>query len=157
MKPMESTPTLDWISVSPSELSVRDLRAGAPRENCGAVVTFRGAVRSASRAHDDVEALACETSTELAEPAILAVIEAARTRWPAPDAVAIHHRIARVELRETAVVVAVAAPHRQNAFEAAQYRIDALKESVPMWRRNLCQGGSTWSADTQTILKVQKR
>jgi hypothetical protein len=64
---MEPMPTLDWISVSPSELSVGDLTAWATRENCGAVVTFCGTVRSASRAHDEVEALAYETSTELAE------------------------------------------------------------------------------------------
>jgi molybdopterin synthase catalytic subunit len=70
--------------------------------------------------------------------------------------VAIHHRIGRVELCETAVVVAVSSPHRQDAFETAQYCIDALKESVPMWKRDLCKGGSAWSADTQTVLNLQK-
>ena len=53
---MESTPTLDWISVSPSELSVEDLTAWATRENCGDVVAFCGTVRSASRADDEVAA-----------------------------------------------------------------------------------------------------
>jgi hypothetical protein len=64
---MESTPTLDWRSVSPSELSVGDLTAWVTRENCGAVVTFCGTVRSASRDHDEIEALAYETNTELAQ------------------------------------------------------------------------------------------
>jgi molybdopterin synthase catalytic subunit len=80
--------------------------------------------------------------------AILAIIEAARARWPALGAAAIHHRIGRVELCETAVLVAVSSPQRPEASEAAQYCIDALKESVPMWKRDLWRGGSAWSGDT---------
>ena len=153
---MESIPTLDWVSVSPSELSAGDLTAWAVRPNCGAVVTFCGTARNNSASHDEIEALEYETSEELAEKSILEIITAARTRWPAIGAVAIHHRTGRVSLSEAAVVVAVSSPHRQEAFEAAQFCIDTLKESVPMWKREVWRDGSAWSTDARTILKVRE-
>lgn len=153
---MESIPTLDWVSVSPSELSVGDLTAWAVRPNCGAVVTFCGTARNNSAAHDEIEALEYETSEELAEKSILEIITAARNRWPAIGAMAIHHRTGRVSLSEAAVVVAVSSPHRQEAFEAAQFCIDTLKESVPMWKREIWSGGSAWSTDARTILKIRE-
>lgn len=153
---MESISTLDWVSVSPSELSTADLSAWAIRPNCGAVVTFCGTTRNNSAAHDEIEALEYETSAELAEKSILEIIAAARTRWPTIGAVAIHHRTGRVSLSEAAVVVAVSSPHRQEAFEAAQFCIDTLKESVPMWKREIWRDGSAWSTDARTILKVRE-
>lgn len=153
---MESNPTLNWISVSPLELSAGDLTAWAVRPNCGAVVTFCGTARNNSADHDEIEALEYETSAALAEKSILEIITAARTRWPAIGAVAIHHRTGRVSLSELAVVVAVSSPHRQEAFDAAQFCIDTLKESVPMWKREIWRDGSAWSADTRTILAVPK-
>jgi molybdopterin synthase catalytic subunit len=153
---MESISTLDWVSVSPSELSAGDLSAWAIRHNCGAVVTFYGTTRNNSASHDEIEALEYETSEELAEKSILEIITAARTRWPAIGAVAIHHRTGRVSLSEAAVVVAVSSPHRQEAFEAAQFCIDTLKESVPMWKREIWRDGSAWSTDARTILKVRE-
>jgi molybdopterin synthase catalytic subunit len=69
-------------------------------------------------------------------------------------AVAIHHRTGRVELSDTAVVVAVSSPHRREAFEAAQFCIDSVKDCVPMWKRELWEGGSAWSQDGRDILSV---
>jgi molybdopterin synthase catalytic subunit len=67
----------------------------------------------------------------------------------------VHHRVGVVAVTEPAVVVAVSAPHRQQAFAGAQYCIDTLKESVPMWKREIWPGGSEWSADAQPIKPVQ--
>ncbi len=78
----------------------------------------------------------------------------ARERWPEVRAIAVHHRIGTVLVREPAVVVVVSSPHRREAFEAAQFCIDAVKRTVPMWKREVWQGGSAWSEQTEDIVDV---
>jgi molybdopterin synthase catalytic subunit len=155
MKRMSSTPTSNWVSVTPSTLSLDALTSWATRPNCGAVVTFSGVVRDNSSARENVIALEYETSTDMAEKRIHQVIDEARVRWPSLEAVAIHHRIGRVALSEATVIVAVSSPHRGDAFDAARYCIDTLKVSVPMWKREIWQGGSAWSEDASPILNAQ--
>jgi molybdopterin synthase catalytic subunit len=121
------------------------------RPNCGAVVTFSGVVRDHSTARDRVTALEYDTHVETAERRVRDVVDEARRRWPALERVAVHHRIGRVELSVSTVVVAVSAPHRDVAFEGARFCIDALKASVPMWKRELWEGGSAWSEDTSPL------
>ncbi|MGA2970533.1 MAG: molybdenum cofactor biosynthesis protein MoaE [Acidimicrobiales bacterium] len=152
---MESTPTLDWVSVASTPLSSAELTTWATRANCGAVVTFCGVVRDNSHDLENVEALEYETDVHLAEGRIADVIAEARIRWPHLGAVAIHHRMGRVELSEPAVVIVVSAPHRGPAFEAAAFCIDAVKSCVPMWKRELWRGGSAWSEEGRAIMKVQ--
>jgi molybdopterin synthase catalytic subunit len=59
-------------------------------------------------------------------------------------AVAIHHRVGRVEIGETSVVIAVSAPHRQAALEACREAIDTLKETVPLWKKEVYEDGEEW-------------
>lgn len=151
---VHTTPTLNWVSVSESELAVADLVAWAVRPEYGAIVTFCGTVRTDSSEHDSLERLEYETSVELAEENIAEVIDAARARWPDVGAIAVHHRIGRIELSEAAVVIAVTSPHRRTAFAAAQFCIDTLKEAVPMWKREIWRDGVTWSTATQSIVKI---
>jgi molybdopterin synthase catalytic subunit len=113
-------------------------------------------VRNHSRAHAEVLALEYETSAKLAEARLNEVVSVARERWPSLEAVAIHHRIGKVELSETTVVVAVSSPHRSDAFEAARFCIDALKETVPMWKREIWEGGSAWSEETSPLLDTPR-
>jgi molybdopterin synthase catalytic subunit len=151
---VESTPTTVWISISQSPLSHETISAWVARPECGAVVTFCGTVRRTSGTRQNVEALDYETSVALAEEAITKIVATARSRWPMLAAVAVHHRIGRVELGETAVIVAVSCPHRREAFDAAQFCIDTLKESVPMWKRELWDEGSAWSQDSHDIVEI---
>ena len=58
--------------------------------------------------------------------------------------VAIHHRIGRVGIGETSVVIAVSAPHRQDALAACKEAIDTLKETVPLWKKEVYEGGEEW-------------
>ncbi len=153
---MRSTSASTWVAVTETPLSGDDLSAWALRPSCGAVVTFSGVVRNHSRARHEVLALEYETSTELAERKINEIVAVARERWPSLEAVAIHHRIGKVELSETAVIVAVSAPHRGDAFDAARFCIDTLKESVPMWKREIWEGGSAWSDETSPILDIPR-
>jgi molybdopterin synthase catalytic subunit len=70
------------------------------------------------------------------------IAEEAETRWGCE--VVIQHRIGRIELGEASVVVAVGSPHRAQAFEACRYCIDTLKETVPIWKREVCPDGAYW-------------
>jgi len=153
---MRPTSASTWVAVTETPLSIDELAAWAVRPNCGAVVTFSGVVRDHSRAHDDVVALEYETSAKLAEQRINEIVAVARERWPSLEAVAIHHRIGRVELSETTVIVAVSSPHRSDAFDAARFSIDTLKETVPMWKREFWEGGSAWSEETSPLLDIPR-
>jgi molybdopterin synthase catalytic subunit len=119
-------------------------------------VSFSGVVRNESSAHDNVQALEYETSDELAKQRLDEIIDEARRRWPTLGAVGIHHRTGRVELSETTVIVVVSSPHRAEAFDAAQFCIDTLKVSVPMWKREHFEGGSAWSEESSPIVNVEK-
>jgi molybdopterin synthase catalytic subunit len=154
---VESAPRTVWISLSDSALSLEEVYAWTTRPECGAVVTFCGTVRRTSAAHQNVEALEYETSFAMAEEAVTKIVATARTRWPVIEAVAVHHRVGRVELGEIAVIVAVSCPHRGEAFEAARFCIDTLKESVPMWKRELWDEGSAWSEDSHDIVEPPDR
>jgi molybdopterin synthase catalytic subunit len=153
---MTSTSASTWVAITEAPLSSDELSAWVVRPNCGAVVTFSGVVRDHSRAHNDVVALEYETSPELAEKRINEIVAVARERWPSLEAVAIHHRVGTVELSDTTVVVVVSSPHRADAFDAARFCIDTLKETVPMWKREIWVGGSAWSEDTSPLLDVPR-
>jgi molybdopterin synthase catalytic subunit len=153
---MRSTSASTWVAVTETPLSSDELSTWVKRPNCGAVVTFSGVVRDHSRAHEHVMALEYETSTKLAEQRINDIVAVARERWPSIEAIAIHHRVGRVELTETTVIVAVSSPHRSDAFDAARFTIDTLKETVPMWKREFFEGGSAWSEETSPLLDIPR-
>jgi molybdopterin synthase catalytic subunit len=145
---------VDWVSVSASPLLPDDLITWAVRPECGAVVTFYGTARSTSTNDHVIQALEYETSIELAQARIAEVVVSARSRWPEIGAVAIHHRVGVVAVTEPAVVVVVSSPHRREAFDAAQFCIDTVKRCVPMWKREIWEGGSAWSQEAQPILSI---
>ncbi|MFT7605659.1 MAG: molybdopterin synthase catalytic subunit, partial [Saprospiraceae bacterium] len=69
----------------------------------------------------------------------------AKLKWKA-DKIAIHHRVGVLEIKEIAVIIAVSTPHRKAAFEACQYCIDTLKETVPIWKKEIFEDGEVWVA-----------
>ncbi|MEI7770474.1 MAG: molybdenum cofactor biosynthesis protein MoaE [Chloroflexales bacterium] len=99
----------------------------------GAVVTFAGVARDnfAGRASAH---LSYEAYAEMAAPVLAQLAEEARAQWPI-GRVAVHHRVGRLEIGETAVLVVVASPHRQAAFAAAAHIMDRIKEVAPIWKR----------------------
>jgi molybdopterin synthase catalytic subunit len=109
----------------------------------GAVVTFAGVVRDnfAGRA---TAYLTYEAYADMALRVLDQIAAEARARWPIGKA-AVHHRVGRLEIGETAVLVVVAAPHRQAAFDAAGYIMDRIKEIAPIWKReHWADGESDW-------------
>jgi molybdopterin synthase catalytic subunit len=111
-------------------------------ERAGAVATFQGTVRSQSRGRD-VIALAYEAYEGMAEDVIAEIAEEAKARYDLCS-VAVTHRLGRVEIGETSVAIAVSAPHRQDALAACKDIIDELKERVPLWKKELYEGGEEW-------------
>lgn len=135
-----------WVELCPGPLPVEAARAWASRPECGAVVVFTGVVRDHSEGRAGVTALTYEAWEDRARDRLAAVVEEAWERWPALGRVAALHRLGDVPLGDPTVVVAVSAPHRDAAFEAARFCVDTLKETVPIWKREHWDGGSDWAA-----------
>ena len=112
----------------------------------GAVVTFLGVTRD-HNAGRRVEYLEYEAYRPMADEQIRAIIGEMQSRWEI-GRVAIAHRTGRVDIGETSMVVAVGAPHRRPAFEAALHFIDRLKETVPIWKKEYFEGGEVWIGET---------
>jgi len=110
--------------------------------DAGAVATFIGTVRRSSRGRE-VEHLEYEAYAEMAEP-MLSRLGDDLTRKHGLTAVAIHHRTGRVEIGEPSVVVAVSAAHRAAALDACREAIDTLKETIPLWKKEVYAGGEEW-------------
>jgi molybdopterin synthase catalytic subunit len=117
------------------------------RPDCGAVVLFSGTARDHSDGRQGVDLLSYEAYESQAGSRIRAVCAELRRRWPAVGRVVILHRTGDVPLGESAVVVGVSAPHRDEAFAAARYGIDAVKACVPIWKRERWEGGDDWGVD----------
>lgn len=108
----------------------------------GGIVTFIGAVRDVSDGKR-VQFLEYEAYEPMAVAKLEQVAAEASERWPV-QAIAIQHRVGRLEIGDDAVVIAVACPHRAQAFEACHYAIDRLKEIVPIWKKEHGEDGEVW-------------
>jgi molybdopterin synthase catalytic subunit len=117
----------------------------------GAVVTFEGVTRDHNEGRK-VLYLEYEAYRPMADRKIAELIAEMRTRWPV-DRVAIGHRLGRVDIGETSLVVAVSAAHRRPAFEAALHFVDRLKEVVPIWKKEYFEGGETWIGEHERPVK----
>jgi len=107
----------------------------------GAIVTFVGIVRDNSEGKR-VLYLEYETYGEMAKKKLEEIATEIQSRWGISD-IDIVHRVGRIELGETVVVIAVGSAHRLNAFQACQYAIDRLKEIVPIWKKEFYDDGSS--------------
>jgi molybdopterin synthase catalytic subunit len=128
--------------VTEEPLSLEAVAAEVADERAGAVATFTGTVRRQSRGRE-VELLEYEAYTEMAEE-VMAKLAADLQARHELCAVAIHHRVGRLEIGEASVVIAVSAPHRQAALVACKEAIDTLKETVPLWKKEVYEGGEEW-------------
>lgn len=111
------------------------------RPSNGATVTFLGVTRD----HNDgrrVQYLEYEAYEEMAVQELRRVVEEVKARWPVDVAVA--HRLGRLEIGEVSLVVAVASAHRKEAFEACAEAVDRIKMAVPIWKREVYEGGYVW-------------
>ena len=114
---------------------VRDDRAGA-------IATFTGTTRNVSRGRT-VEHLDYEAYEGMAEAVMAEIAAGLHARYDLCG-IAIHHRIGRVRIGDTSVVIACSAPHRADALAACKDAIDTLKERVPLWKKEVYDGGEEW-------------
>jgi len=128
--------------VTDDPLSLEAAVEQVTNDRAGAVATFTGTVRSESRGRT-VHHLEYEAYTEMAESVMAGLATVLKARYQLQD-VAIHHRVGRVEIGEASVVIAVSAPHRADALAACKDAIDALKETVPLWKKEVYEGGEEW-------------
>jgi molybdopterin synthase catalytic subunit len=108
----------------------------------GAIATFVGTTRVESRGRT-VEHLDYEAYEGMAERVMAEIAADLKQRYDVCE-IAIHHRTGRVDIGEPSVVIAVSAPHRQDALAACKDAIDTLKEQVPLWKKEVYEGGEEW-------------
>ena len=120
------------------EAAVREVES----EEAGAVATFVGTTRIRSRGRT-VRHLEYEAYPGMAEQVMSEIADGLRAAYELCD-IAVHHRVGRVGIGETSVVIAVSAPHRSDALAACRDAIDALKERVPLWKKEVYEGGEEW-------------
>jgi MoaE-MoaD fusion protein len=111
-------------------------------EQVGAVATFEGTVRRQSRGRQ-VIALEYEAYGGMAEKVMAEIADGVKSRYALCE-VAVTHRVGRCEVGDVSVAIAVSAPHRHDALSACRDVIDELKERVPLWKKELYEGGEEW-------------
>jgi molybdopterin synthase catalytic subunit len=141
----------EWLTLTEAELPIGEVYEWTVRPDCGAVVVFSGTVRNHADGRAGVEHLTYEAYEEAVQDRLAAIAAETRDRWPAVGRIAMLHRTGRIVVEESSVVVAVSAPHRAEAFEAARYSIDALKASVPIWKHETWREGSAWGTGATPI------
>ncbi len=143
-----------WLAIADLALPIAAVYEWCLQPDCGAVVLFSGVVRDhaldeAGNLRAGVTHLLYEAYDSQAVPAFAAIEAELRGRWPHTGRVAILHRIGVVSLMESSVVVAVSAPHRAEAFEAARFAIDAVKANAPIWKHETWADGADWGLAAQ--------
>jgi molybdopterin synthase catalytic subunit len=128
--------------LSEAPLSLEQVATEVASDDAGAIATFVGTTRRQSRGREVVR-LEYEAYGGMAEAEMERIANELRERHDVLD-VAIHHRIGPVEIGETSVVIAVSAAHRAAALEACREAIDTLKQTVPLWKKELYLGGEEW-------------
>lgn len=113
------------------------------RDAAGAVAVFVGTVRDHSHGRRGVTHLEYEAFEDRVAGVIGTIVDEALARWDILAGV-VEHRVGTVERGEPAVVVAVSSAHRADAFDAARYLIDELKDRAPLWKKEHWPGGAEW-------------
>lgn len=153
----------DWLAISDHPLPVGTAADWVVLPACGAVVLFSGTSRDHSgdegtpSARTGVTMLEYEAYEDQVVPRLRAIVEELRIRWPEVGRVAVLHRTGPVPVGHSSVVIAVSAPHRADAFLAARFAIDTLKATVPIWKKEIWDGGSEWGLDAQPITSATER
>jgi molybdopterin synthase catalytic subunit len=144
----------DWFALVEAPIDVAALYEWAVRPDCGAVVLFSGTVRDHADGRPGVSLLEYEAYEAQVVERLAAIGAEARTRWPDLGRFGLVHRIGPMGVTESSVVVVASSPHRPLAFEAARFGIDALKATVPIWKREHWEGGVDWGLAATEITDV---
>jgi MoaE-MoaD fusion protein len=128
------------VSAEPLDPIAISALVSAP--SCGGLTTFTGLVRDHNAARQ-VLWIDYEAHEALARNVFARIGAETQERWPSA-AIAIHHRVGRVEIGEASVVVAAASAHRAEAFSACRFAIERVKQIAPIWKHEHFEGGDVW-------------
>ena len=131
----------DWLVCADGPLDAGRASSWVIRPDCGASVTFVGSARDHAGDRTDVHLLEYEAYDEHVVPVLGVVAAEARARFAGIGRLALWHRTGALAVTDVAVVVAVSAPHRDEAFDAARWAIDEVKATAPIWKREHWAGG----------------
>ncbi len=146
----------NWTALCSSPLPLQAVVGWVIRDDCGALVLFNGTTRDNADGRVGVTHLEYEAYEEPTLKCFADIAQTAHERWPMIGRVALLHRVGVVELGESAVLVAVSAPHRAEAFDAARFCIDTLKQVAPIWKHETWDSGSGWGNDAQEIRSIEE-
>ncbi|HEX8638917.1 MAG TPA: molybdenum cofactor biosynthesis protein MoaE [Pyrinomonadaceae bacterium] len=132
----------DFCEITTEALDVGTIARRVVPENCGATVTLDGYVRRLTKGRETLY-LVYEGYEPMALKEMQKLVELAKKQFGIEN-VGIVHRLGRLEIGETSIVIAVAAPHRRAAFEACEWLIKELKRTVPIWKKEVYRDGETW-------------
>jgi molybdopterin synthase catalytic subunit len=138
---------LDFFELTTEPISVESVARRVVPPECGATVTLDGYARGFTKQKDgstrETQYLVYEPYEEMAVKEMKKLIDQAKAQFAISN-VGIVHRIGRLEIGETSVVISVAAPHRKAAFEACEWLIRELKRNVPIWKKEVYFDGEQW-------------
>lgn len=133
---------MDFYEVTNEPLNVGEIARRVVPPECGAIVTLDGFVRQFTKGRE-TEYLVYEAYEPMALKEMGKIIVQAKDRFAIAN-VGIVHRLGKLEIGETSVVISVAAPHRRAAFEACEWLIKELKRTVPIWKKEVYADGEIW-------------
>ena len=137
------------IVARPLSLDEAGARVVAPER--GGITVFAGTVRGVTGAQR-TDYLEYEAYPEMAEASFAAIAAEAQAQWPDIAAIAVLHRVGRLEVGDIAIVIAVAAGHRANTFDACRYVIDRIKQVSPIWKKEVGPDGAMWVEGPESTL-----
>ena len=147
-----------FCKLTQDPIELRELTDFVADPGAGAMTTFVGATRNTNDGRQVIR-LEYECYAGMAEKEMVKIATEVLTRWPVIK-IAMIHRLGRVDIGEASVAIAVSSGHRHAAFEACHYAIDQLKEIVPIWKKELYEGGELWigsqTGTTGSFQKVQE-
>lgn len=130
------------VKITDKIINEKETTAAVKNNESGAVITFLGTARRSSRGRE-VIFLEYDAYPEMAEKKMNEIINELIDKYEVKDAAFIH-RIGKIELGETIVIIAVSAPHSKEAFEATRYAVKRLKSIVPIWKKEVWADGEEW-------------
>lgn len=152
--------TSDFAELTTKPISIESVARRVVPPECGATVTLDGYARKFTRDKETGETLETlhlvyEAYEEMALKEMRKLIDQARERFEISN-IGIVHRLGRLEIGETSVVISIAAPHRRAAFEACEWLIRELKRTVPIWKKEVYADGEQWIEGDSTLQIVQE-
>jgi molybdopterin synthase catalytic subunit/molybdopterin converting factor small subunit len=137
----------DLFQITYDPLDIEEVAKKVIHAHNGASISFIGTTREFTQSKKTIF-LEYEAYIPMAQNAIVQIGQEITDQWPG-TLTAISHRLGKVEISETSVIIAVSSPHRDDCYEASRYAIERLKQIVPIWKKEIWEDGSEWKGHQQ--------